>query len=424
MFVYLFHSQEWNLVGELQSNVLMNKEPRLNSTTHNLDANSDLHFSYTLQYAKEYVNSENYFALSSLLPIRIMEVFKNPVTTKWLAQFYPVELSKIDPSNTIGNVIVSNQCSIAYDPINAASVLVTELLDKTRNTPTNLHNAFDIGYCGGLPYWLVATDGKNIFPTRAIEIAPELVPVMLPISGNNRFGQSLHLDFDQDTIKTYLNIINALNHRIAEEIDYESMPVTLTNLGFVRYDIIKTEFGYEYIGVEKLNVLFNKACSYSDDLLQVMFKIVSTYQQVGNSKGCLRSFITELLKRDLLLRLFDSSFSITEIDVIKFKKGYKIAPLLMQVFNGIKSHNRNINHQVDWRYPVCENHQMDYPILCEALSEIIEPHELLLALSGYAEQLLKIPLPVDKYESGSNFYNLLDTMASFDQKLARWGLVI
>lgn len=414
MNVYIYHSDQWHLAGELQQTQKANRHD----------------FSYGFEYAKNYVNNENTFALNSMFPVRLMEVFKASKVDEWLAQFYPLEATTLNPNYCLGNVIVTPTLLDDVELNQSDSILIEHFLERTTSIGIGDRGYSNLAFHNGQPYWFVAADELSIFPTREIENNPALVPLMLPASTQSRFGHSVRSDFNRVDLSYYIDVLVWINNTFYSKNNqllntHSAPPESLTKFALPRHDIIKNEHGHQYIGVEKIHSLFYQAYQNSDDLLGFFIALVSAYQHSVDCFDSFDLFIAEIIKRDIVLRLFKSPYSIADIDVIKSEPGYTLAPFAMELFASSSSQNRSLKKVLNWPYPICVDHQIDYPLLCETLGQIIDSHTLLLRLSEFSEQLTTLKaLPPPNHSFDSNIGKVVDKIASFDQQLARWGLLI
>ena len=414
MNVFIYHTDQWHLAGALQQS----------------NNGSGYRFSYELEYAKTYVNDDSNFALNSMLPVRLMEVFKPEKIKYWLDQFLPLELTKVNPQFCLGNVALSNTQCMDLELAQSTGMSIEQFLRSANQHNSDNFAWLDLGYANSQPYWFVATDGRSFFPLRAIEINTKLVPVMLPLPTEKRFGVANHSDFTAIERRYYTELLNRLNTNCLAALGHWSnaasnIPDSLFNIALPRPDIINTESGYNYLSIEKFHNVFNPIFRDSDDLIELILTAVSTYKRKVNKFGSTQIFVLELLKRDLLLRLFNSPYSIADIDVIKSERGYAFSLMGMELFAAYSGHTKVFQKTLNWPYPIHINQQMDVPLLCDALSEVTEPRMLLVQLNEFSERLVNL-LSLTQYNlpETKNTRQIMERMARFNQQLARWGLLI
>ena len=400
-------------------------------------------FYYGLAYAKQYANGAEGASISAKIPVRLMEVFEGDLISDWLAQYlHPNNaqlIRKWSPNNMLGNLLVDltqnlsgsgDDPTLLMVPEKRELISVNPLNTVLSDHPNRLLQAYPdyIGYISGRPHLFFSTDGHKIYPTRCIENQPELLARTIPLDSD----ATSYLTSDQSSRmqlrQTRMKVLRTLGAMVQDYLpcgsdsqNYDLVQTSLLAASLPRFDILTQTHPVTYLATETLGFVFKHALDNCTDLLDLIKQIVSTYICQQMSSKSLNNFVTQLLIRDLVFRLFEVPLSWRKVHLIQGDGEVHLAPIGVELLHSAPLISRS---EIPWSYPLCVNRDPDYPLICTALEDFIDPSKLLLTLCEISESLLQLEsIVLCEHGTGAVADPMLKTVRLFGQKLNRWGLI-
>lgn len=346
--------------------------------------NSPFSLAYSSDYVLQYFAESRSAGLAKTLPLSLFEVYTGERVAKWASQFSPLSIQQISPVSTITHICIEAvDTSNEKVSLNDESIIFDlDTLFTDHDSQRQLHKT--VGWFAGQQFCF-GFRVKNGFRLHAYDDfeRPDQC-IMFPYRVMQACIQGVTQQLSLEILQSHTAFHHALNQLLLPEVIADE-----SDAWFIpRIDV-------DSVGLDSSlrPVLFalDEVPQQSKDLLGATRYLVSTYFK--SDEVHLNRVVSQILQRDIITRCFVDCHQRNAFVLMNSQNTYSFTPVIWD----IDGNPMLDSEALDWPDFLVRDGHPDYPMICNALADIVQPDNVLMDLLTFVEQLILLPEVLDNY---------------------------